>query len=180
MSLHVLTEDMALIKEKRNAYNMTLYKHGQTLYDRVKSTISDYLLTARKSRIDPSLPNDLVVNTTQELDFLKKLKELWEEHGICLRMIRDVLMYLDRTFVKTEKLPDVYSLGQNVFRDSILHHPLIQKSLVGSLLHQIKLERDGERVEASLLKRIIEMLMDFDDGQGTYRQSLSSCSSLTV
>jgi hypothetical protein len=76
-------------------------------------------------------------------------------------------MYLDRAFVKKLDLPDVYQMGQNVFRDSILHFPRIEKSLVHCFLRQIELERSGERVNFSLLKKITEMLLDFEDGQGT-------------
>jgi cullin 3 len=145
---------------------MVIYKYGRKLYDGVRTTISEYLMMVRQERIEPSLPNDVVNNSAQELGFLKKLKEAWEEHETCLRMISDVLMYLDRTYLKQETLPYVYPMGQNVFRDSILHHPQIQKCLVDSLLHQIDLERRGEMVDHSLLKRIIEMLLNFDEGQG--------------
>ena len=152
----------------RNAYNMVLYKHGQVLYTRVSATISEYLNTVVQERILPVVDRLGSGGSAVELEFLRKLKEAWEEHGTCLQMIRDVLMYLDRTFVKTLGLPDVYTVGQNLFRDIVLLHNKIRPSIVSSFLHQVDLERRGELVDLFLLKKVTEMLLDFEIEPGRF------------
>lgn len=136
------------------------------MYDRVQATIQGYQASVLKSRILPlvseSSLNSLGGDPSRATDFLLQLKEVWEEHSLCLQMIRDVLMYLDRTFVKNSKIPDVYQLGQTLFRNVILLHSSVKDFLAASLLKQISLERQGELIDLFLMKKMTEMLTDFD------------------
>jgi cullin 3 len=149
------------------AYKLVLYKHGQLLYDRVMGTITNYHKSVLQSKILPLIPSSnsrdaLTGEPSRGTDFLVQLKEAWEEHTLCLQMIRDVLMYLDRTFVKHSKFPDVYQMGQTLFRDLILLQDPVRDFLVASLLQQICLERQGDLIDLFLMKKMTDLLSDFD------------------
>lgn len=93
----------------RNAYKLVLIKKGPDLYDRVSELERDWLQNEVLSKVTaivaPSLA--LEVDAVDTLDqanerriagerFLLRLKEVWEDHQLCMGMITDVLMYMVR------------------------------------------------------------------------------------
>jgi hypothetical protein len=40
-------------------------------------------------------------------DILKKMNELWKQVKLCIIMIKDILMYMDRNYVPKMKLPNM-------------------------------------------------------------------------
>ena len=61
-------------------------------------------------------------------------------------MIRDILMYMDRVYVGTQKLQPVYNLGLILFRDYVVRFPSIRDHLRQTLLDMVAKERRGEVV----------------------------------
>ena len=74
-------------------------------------------------------------------------------------MIRDILMYMDRTFVKQTKKDPVYHMGLKCFLNNVGRHREVRDRLQKILLTNIAKERDGEQIDFVLLKNILYMLV---------------------
>mmetsp|Transcript_32787 Transcript_32787/g.101575 ORF Transcript_32787/g.101575 Transcript_32787/m.101575 type:complete len:147 (+) Transcript_32787:82-522(+) len=70
----------------RNAYNLVLHKHGDLLYDGVKELVESQLRAVA----------DIVVASPDE-QLLNQICKGWREHQVTMVMVRDILMYMDRT-----------------------------------------------------------------------------------
>jgi cullin 3 len=95
----------------RNAYNLVLHKHGELLYNGVRGSVQAHLA---------SVATTMAVCPDEQL--LQELSARWGDHQVTMVMIRDILMYMDRTYVTQQKKTAVYDLGLQIFRDSIARH----------------------------------------------------------
>ncbi|CAL5325072.1 hypothetical protein CsSME_00004254 [Camellia sinensis var. sinensis] len=140
----------------RNAYNMVLHKFGEKLYSGLVSTMTLHLKEIAKS-----------IEAAQGGLFLEELNRKWAEHNKALQMIRDILMYMDRTFIPSTHKTPVHELGLNLWRDNIIHSNKIQSRLQDTLLELVQRERTGEVINRGLMRNIIKMLMDL--GSSVYQ-----------
>ena len=140
----------------RNAYNLVLHKHGTLLYDGVSDKISSHLLETVQRLAQ-------VPDTT----LLEEMATTWAEHQITMIMIRDILMYMDRTYVPNQRRRPVYELGLHLFRITVWDHPRVQPRVTELLLTAIASERAGLLTDdRSLLKANLGMLLEL--GQADY------------
>ncbi|KAK1423075.1 hypothetical protein QVD17_18369 [Tagetes erecta] len=133
----------------RNAYNMVLHKYGEKLYTGVASTMTSHLVIMSKC----------VENVHGEM-FLDELHNKWVEHNKALRMICDILMYMDRSYVPGSHKRPARELGLNLWRDNVIHLTGIQTQLQNTLLHLIHKERTGQVINRGIMRNTIKMLMD--------------------
>eukprot|EP00871_Galdieria_phlegrea_P002503 jgi/Galph1/3253/GphlegSOOS_G1926.1 len=138
----------------RNAYNLVLHKHGDLLYDGLKECLKELLGDVVKK-----------VAGQPETTFLESIRQEWEWHKVSMVHIRDILMYMDRTYVIAKKKTPVYDLGLDLFRKVFIQSPLIYERLMNGLLSLIKLEREGVEVNGQLLSSLIMMLRDLSGEQ---------------
>ncbi|KAL0699972.1 hypothetical protein Bca4012_056094 [Brassica carinata] len=66
--------------------------------------------------------------------FIKELNKNWKEHNKALEMIRDILMYMDRTYVESTKNLHVHAMGLSLWRDHVMHSSKIRVFLRTILL----------------------------------------------
>lgn len=91
----------------RNAYKIVLKKKGEDLYQKVAQFEEAWLANQVRSAIVQKLTPPLLLSdaTGRTLAtrgerlgagqvFLKQLKCAWEDHGVCMGMLTDVLMYM--------------------------------------------------------------------------------------
>ncbi|XP_022750655.1 cullin-3B-like isoform X2 [Durio zibethinus] len=133
----------------RNAYNMVLQKFGEKLYSGVVTTMTSHLKEICSS-----------IEAAQGGLFLEELNKKWAEHNKALQMIRDILMYMDRTFIPNTHKTPVHELGLNLWRDVVIHSYKIQSRLKDTLLENVRRERSGEVIDRGLMRSITKMLMD--------------------
>ncbi|KAL1824527.1 hypothetical protein DCAR_0312600 [Daucus carota subsp. sativus] len=133
----------------RNAYNMVLHKYGEKLYSGLVATLTSHLKEIAKS-----------VEAAQGPSFLEELERKWTDHNKALQMIRDILMYMDRTFIPSTHKTPVNELGLNLWRDNIIHSSKIQTRLQSTLLELVQRERSGEVINRGLMRNITKMLAD--------------------
>eukprot|EP00543_Licmophora_paradoxa_P017706 CAMPEP_0202461442 /NCGR_PEP_ID=MMETSP1360-20130828/49427_1 /ASSEMBLY_ACC=CAM_ASM_000848 /TAXON_ID=515479 /ORGANISM="Licmophora paradoxa, Strain CCMP2313" /LENGTH=648 /DNA_ID=CAMNT_0049083485 /DNA_START=10 /DNA_END=1956 /DNA_ORIENTATION=+ len=82
-------------------------------------------------------------------------------------MVRDILMYMDRTYVPHQRRRPVYDLGLHLFRITVWEHPMVQPRVTELLLKAIANEREGMVTDdISLLKANLGMLLEL--GQADY------------
>jgi cullin 3 len=93
----------------RNAYNMVLHKYGEKLYSGLVTTMTGLLREIAKT-----------IEAAQGSLFLEGLNRKWVDHNKTLQMIRDILMYMDRTYVTNSNKTPVHELGLNLWRDHIV------------------------------------------------------------
>jgi len=137
----------------RNAYNLCLHKHGEILYEGVRKTLDIHLRKVGES----------VAKAGDEI-LLRTLSEKWDFHKTTSVMVRDILMYMDRTYVVQSKsdrkrLP-VYDLGLQLFRSAVVHHERVKERLSRIVLGLIRRERDGEVIERELIRSALSMLVE--------------------
>ncbi|KAJ3413350.1 hypothetical protein HDV05_008132 [Chytridiales sp. JEL 0842] len=183
----------------RNAYNMVLHKQGDKLYNGVEGVIRDHLCSTTTDNVVPKFPKIQQASSTSNTsspanpgadsgsaggniimvggqEYLKALKAVWDDHTTCMVMIRDILLYMDRVYVKTANKPLVYDMGLDVFRDHILFskdYP-IREQTTNTLLNQILLEREGEIIDRHTIKSVVDMLLSLTPGPQPKGASLSS------
>lgn len=136
---------------------MVLHKFGEKLYSGLVSTMTFHLQTMSKS-----------IEDAQGASFLDELNAKWNDHNKALQMIRDILMYMDRTFIPSTHKTPVHELGLNLWRDYVIHSSKIQPRLLNTILELILRERTGEVINRGLMRNIIKMLMDL--GPSVYQE----------
>ncbi|KAJ3695615.1 hypothetical protein LUZ60_000992 [Juncus effusus] len=128
---------------------MVLHKYGEKLYSGLVSTMTWHLKAIAKN-----------IELSQGNLFLEELNRKWTDHNKALQMIRDILMYMDRTYVPASHKIPVHELGLNLWRDHIVHSNKIQTRLLNTLLDLIYQERNGEVINRGLMRSSTKMLMD--------------------
>lgn len=132
----------------RTAYNMVLHKFGPKLYEKLTENMKEHLEEMRTC-----------VEAAQGGLFLEELERKWNDHNKALTMIRDILMYMDRTYIPTNKKTAVFDLGLELWRDTIVRSPMIHGRLLDTLLELIHRERTGEVINRCLMRTTTKMLM---------------------
>ncbi|SPT20576.1 unnamed protein product [Triticum aestivum] len=140
----------------RTAYNMVLHKHGGRLYDKLAENLKGHLREMGK-----------LVEAAQGGLFLEELQRRWADHIKALQMIRDILMYMDRTFIPSSKKTPVFEHGLELWRDIVVRSPKIHGRLVDTLLELIHRERMGEMINRGLMRNTTKMLMEL--GSSVYQ-----------
>ena len=69
-------------------------------------------------------------------------------------MVRDILMYMDRTYVKQNQKRPVYEMGLAIFCQHCTRAPRVKERLQNLLLDLIKKERDGEKIDRDLVRSV--------------------------
>lgn len=170
----------------RHAYRIVLKKKGEVLYKRVTDFEREWLSQEVCARIQGLLSSSLVSNSEAGLagttnnerrvageKFLKGLRQAWQDHQLCMNMLADVLMYMDRVYCTDQNQPSIFVTCMGLFRDHILrsHASLGDESLTTLnilnriILEQIRMERDGDIIDKHLIKSCIYML------EGLYESS---------
>ncbi|BBG94238.1 cullin 3B [Prunus dulcis] len=145
----------------RNAYNMVLHKFGEKLYSGLVTTMTSHLKEISKS-----------IEAAQGGMFLEEMNRKWTDHNKALQMIRDILMYMDRTYIPSTQKTPVHELGLNLWRDNIIRSSKIQTRLLNTLLELVLRERTGEVIDRGLMRNIIKMLMDL--GPSVYQEDFEN------
>ncbi|KAG6584619.1 putative Cullin family protein [Phytophthora cinnamomi] len=133
----------------RNSYNLVLHKHGDLLYGGVVGVITEHLQAVARQVAAAS--DDLL---------LVALHDQWADHQVVMTMVRDILMYMDRTYVTQKRKLPVYDSGLYIFRDAIVRHDSVRERLRARLLRCIERERHGELIDRGLVKSVLRMLVD--------------------
>lgn len=136
---------------------MVLHKFGEKLYSGLVTTMTHHLKEISKA-----------IEAAQGELFLVELNRKWADHNKALQMIRDILMYMDRTFIPSTHKTPVHELGLNLWRDVVIHSSKTQTRLQDTLLELVHMERSGEVINRGLMRNIIKMLMDL--GSSVYQE----------
>ena len=106
------------------------------LYDSVRDTTVELLKPIAEQ-----------INGTQDEKFLSEFNRIWKEIKECIVMIRDILLYMNKNYVPKFNLPLVEDMQYSQFKHHVIQNQVIKDRLVGLLIKDIRLERDGEIIE---------------------------------
>jgi cullin 3 len=148
------------------------------LYERVKQLEGEWLGQEIQKRITTSITSSLLL-AKEPVDvqdqsnerraagerFLSVLREAWEDHQLCMGMITDVLMYMDRVVTTEHRKPSIYVAAMAIFRDCVIRSNVrsdldyaVGDVLKDTVLFMIQLERAGHVIERPLIRHCIYML----------------------
>ncbi|KAE8541583.1 hypothetical protein D1P53_001751 [Cryptococcus gattii VGV] len=168
----------------RYAYNLVLFKHGDQLYNGVKTLVVEHLDRLAEEKIVPTFPRsggtrgagklgggaEAVERATEGDRFLKAVKGVWEDHTGSMRKLKD-----DKVHAPTAGVPPVYDLGLSLFLIHIIRRPTIHTHLISTLLSQVQLEREGFTITRSTVRECIDILLrlhvpEREGGASVYQQ----------
>ncbi|KAM0929333.1 hypothetical protein ACQ4PT_001705 [Festuca glaucescens] len=110
----------------RRAYSLVLHKRGEELYSAVEAAMASEV-----QALVGSLAGVGVAATSPSCQsFLRELLATWRRHSAAVSAIRDIVMYMDRTFVPATGRTPVRELGLGLWRDGVIRSDSIQLRLV--------------------------------------------------
>ncbi|KAF8382850.1 cul-4 [Pristionchus pacificus] len=124
------------------------------------SEMYDKLLALSKQHLTNDLNDKLIaVKDVSPVDFLRMVNQLWNNYCAQTLMIRNVFLYLDRTFILNR--PEIMSIWDgslNIFCEVIVNNPYVRERLVKDLISQIADERNGIQMDRPLIRSLLRML----------------------
>ncbi|KKY27975.1 putative scf ubiquitin ligase subunit [Phaeomoniella chlamydospora] len=161
----------------RAAYKLVLKKRGDELYGRVKDFEEQWLggdvRTSIMALVNPSLTGAIIGSTgdgERRLAgerFMAGVKDAYQNHTLCMSMITDVLMYMDRVYCADQRRPSIYTTAMFLFYQHVLRSPLTDDGegerdgldiLESVMLNMIDMERGGETIDRSLIHACVLVL----------------------
>ncbi|OBA20445.1 Cullin-domain-containing protein [Metschnikowia bicuspidata var. bicuspidata NRRL YB-4993] len=148
----------------RIAYTVVLHKHGARLYDDVAGLVTQHL-QQRRQRVLELLASLL---TDAGGDFLKRLCHEWARHVQLMKFLGDVLMYLNRVYVKESRRPLVGDLGVALFATHFLgaDDMAVARRLVHVLTHEMARLRGQALCMRLYVVQMIAMLETVSERRG--------------
>jgi len=107
----------------RNAYNMVLYKKGAELYSAMETAMASEVQSLWRTLNDAAPAKGGAA-------FLQELLAKWNQHVEAVKMTRDMLMYMDWTFVPTNRKTPIRELGLRLWRDQLTSSDEIRERLI--------------------------------------------------
>ena len=100
------------------------------------------------------------VAEAEDPQLLARLIEQWANHKMSMGMLRDILMYMDRTYVPKEKLKPVYDQGMVLWMERVLREDKIKGRVANQALESIRRERLGEDIDRNSIKKFVQMFVE--------------------
>ncbi|KAL9113611.1 MAG: hypothetical protein Q9227_002349 [Pyrenula ochraceoflavens] len=160
----------------RNAYRLVLKKMGDDLHARVVGWEETFLQDRVRREITQHVTSSILLAALGEADiataerkdsgerFLRAARGAFATHVICMGMITDVLMYMDRVCCRDRGRPSIYTTAMDLFRRKVLNTAInnttmltTMEVLLSVILSMIQLERNGEIIDRTLISGCVEM-----------------------
>jgi cullin-4 len=130
--------------------NLCVHKLAAKIYPQLQGLCDQHAETMINSLASRS--------SLDALAFLDHVGRTWERYCSQLLLVRQIFLYLDRTYVLTSSpTRSLFDMGLQLFRAHLGRHPEVERKLVDGLLALIDAERNGEAVDRGLLKELLRM-----------------------
>ncbi|KAF5207697.1 Cullin-1 [Thalictrum thalictroides] len=138
-------------------YNMCTQKppndYSQQLYDKYREAFEEYISLS----VLPSLKEK------HDEFMLRELVKRWMNHKVMVRWLSRFFHYLDRYFIARRSLPALKDVGLTCFRDLVYQE--LHVKVKDAVIFLIDQEREGEQIDRSLLKNILDIFVEIGMGQ---------------
>ncbi|CAJ2647921.1 unnamed protein product [Trifolium pratense] len=143
------------------AYNMVILGQVTRLY-----MVSVTIMTSHVKEISKS------IEEAAEGDFfLEELSRKWNDYKMAIQNIENILIYMDRTYVRKNDKTPIRDLGLNLWRDNVVYSAQIQSQLQNTLVELLHGERIGKVINNKDLIRNTFMMLKYL-GDSDYETSL--------
>lgn len=142
----------------RKAYTLVLKKFGEKLYNDVAGAIAVHLREKQRELV--KISESRVFKVTWKEDFLKAAVAEWAEHLQLMKFISDVLMYLNRVYVKESRKLLVYDMGVVLFDMNVIRLDgfFVGNTLLEIVIDEITKARRGQVIVTRLyLQQVLAM-----------------------
>ncbi|GAU50481.1 hypothetical protein TSUD_409660 [Trifolium subterraneum] len=93
--------------------------------------------------------------------FLEELSRKWNDYKMAIQTIANILIYMDRTYVRKNDKTPIRDLGLNLWRDNVVYSAQIQSQLQNTLVELLHGERIGKVINNKGLIRSIFMMLKY-------------------
>lgn len=145
------TQDISFEKTYRLVYDLVRYKRETELYNRLKDYLIKKLGLLRKKRFDEK--------TIKNWDFLTTLAKCWTDSNRYLKSIKDLTLYLDRTYCNRNRVPNIIETGLIIFNDNVLiplKERLNEEFIFG--VTDLRIKYTYEDPHTKILKELMSMM----------------------
>ncbi|XP_035843441.1 cullin-1 isoform X3 [Helianthus annuus] len=138
-------------------FNMCTQKpphdYSQQLYDKYRESFEDYIT----STVLPSL-------TEKHDEFmLREFVRRWSNHKVMALWLSRFFHYVDRYFIYRRSLPTLNEVAFACFRDLVYRK--VKGKVRDAVISLIDQEREGEQIDESLLKNVLDIFIEMGKGQ---------------
>ncbi|KAI0077913.1 Cullin-domain-containing protein [Panus rudis PR-1116 ss-1] len=155
-------EHLSFEENHRYAYNLVLYKAGDTLYKGTCKLLAENLEKLAEEDIKTAFPTgssgDLVQRSQEGETLLKAVRKVWDDHTTALSRLSDVLRYMDRVYTANAGVPQIWEAGLLIFLERIIRPP-IEDHIISAILTQIQADRDGYTINGSAVKGCVDIFL---------------------
>lgn len=131
-------------------YNLVLNRCGEAVYEGALRIIRQRVQTIR----------DRLLNTSRD-QLLQQLGESWQYFRSTIGMIRDILLYLEKTWVKNEARQTIYWAGMLEYHRAVLQHEDLRQFLREILIQSLHQERlQPGSLNSTALRSCLSMLIE--------------------
>ncbi|KAJ1973935.1 hypothetical protein H4R35_003855 [Dimargaris xerosporica] len=150
--LHQTPVHESLEELYRACENLCHNQCAQDLYDHLKQEFSTYVVQRF---------NQLATDLESGKEPLELVYQLWTDYGTQMHLIRNVFLYLDRTYVlQTSPLLGLWELALDLYRQQWLQHTSVRNQTLGALLTTLRNFRDGQTIDQTRVASVIQMYID--------------------
>ncbi|CAO3645006.1 unnamed protein product [Mucor fragilis] len=124
---------------------------SEQVYNSLKQEIENHVQEIKKSLMSKPLTDNL----------LRRLNVHWAMFCQQLTIIRTVFMELDRYYIlPSTKYKSISQMGKDLFSELIMEKDNFLHVVIAEVIQQIKVERDGSKINVLLIRDILRMLTD--------------------
>ncbi|CAI9100076.1 OLC1v1037001C1 [Oldenlandia corymbosa var. corymbosa] len=127
--------------------------YSQQLYDRYGEVFESYMASV----VLPSL------REKHDEFMLIELVKRWSNHKVMVRWLSRFFHYLDRYFIARWALPPLNEVGLTCFKSKVFEE--LKRKATSGVIAVIQQERDGDIIDRSLLKNVLDLFVEIGMGQ---------------
>ena len=152
----------------RYAQNLTLHNYGDMLYSTLDSILCDYLKQVAQ----------IVMNTPSPF-LIDQILQQWHNYKTRMEWISSIVSYMDKALCDIDKKKlTSHDLSIYRFKEIILTDKIILERLITQMLSTIQHERDGDKIDESLIRNAFRMLANvdkyYDTGKNVHKLTIGN------
>ncbi|XP_065348587.1 cullin-3-like [Cloeon dipterum] len=148
MQTQVESKHLSYMDLYGNTYTLAIRQGGGWLYSKVNDLITEHLRDVVQLKV-----------LSQQGSTLDCVNKEWADHKVAMAMIREILMYLEISYIKQESLAPIFDLGIAIFKDEIFGCFDIREKFLTDILVMIAEDRAGNVVNRSAIKSALDLLV---------------------
>merc|ERR1712137_109294 len=146
--------------------DLCLHKFAEETYQNLRQQYQKYLQT------DGRALHDQQRQSADSLALLRSTNATWDSHCRQIRMIRDIFLYLDRTYVFQTPERSLWEMGCTLFRSQVMANEELTQKLLEAILLLLERDRNNETIERSQLQNILRMLISLKLYEGSFESHI--------